>query len=324
MPDREKMSSFRRNEPTSNVNVYAYRFLQRSIEIPDDPSQGDWVNKLLRYAELDDHVRELKAKKATPTNEEIEEKQQLHAQLDTYLMRRFATYRKSVLKSSAGLKHRPHERGKDSHVYYFGKLEDFLSKPDVPRYVTKYSIPGRDVGPDNIEYLGKKYKILSLLMGDNIPRAWFVFGEFRHGIPKQSFGDFHTSLRAITIQREIRGKTLAQMTSEERERPEVQTALRAAVQNYRSAQAIIRQACQDVGVSPKIFEMSLDIGGASPDASEERFDPMTYTSPNVMYDERKKRVFFIDMGWGSWSPDRQKVYEHIMSTFDTRAPFPPK
>ena len=104
------------------------------------------------------------------------------------------------------------------------------------------------------------------------------------------------------------------MTREERTRPEVQKALKTARGSDVNARAILEEACKTKGVDFKKFRLELDIGAASPDERDEAYDPLTYSSPNVMYDERKKRVFFIDLGWGIWTPDKQKVFDHLMNT----------
>ncbi|MBI4094015.1 hypothetical protein HY417_03560 [Candidatus Kaiserbacteria bacterium] len=154
-------------------------------------------------------------------------------------------------------------------------------------------------------------------MNDHIPRAWFIFGEFRRALPKRPEGVFATEYRAITIQREIRGKTFAEMTAEEKKRPEVVKALLEAIQAYDAAAAHIREACLHAGIDPRKFHLGLDIGAASPDDRPEDFDLATYSSPNVMYVEVKKKVFFIDMGWGEWTQDSEKVYA-LMTAGDTK------
>lgn len=312
----EDLSRFRSSEPTSNVNVKLYRFLEHDIDIPDDPEKGNWAGKMLRYAELHEETLKAKQNHTTPSPELVEEKRQLSTELDGYLSRRFKRYRRSVLKSSLGQNTRPHAHGKDSHVYYYGEMEDFIKNPDTPRYVQKYSVPSRETGPDNIEYLAKKYKLLRKFLGEHIPRAWFILGEYRHGIPKQGLGNLHTTLRAITIQREVRGKTFSEMTQEMRERPEVQEALKEAITKYRELRAKVERVCKEINVDFKKFQIELDIGSASPSDPSQVFDALTYQSPNVMYDERKKKVFFIDMGWGTWNPDKQKVFDYLMMNPD--------
>ncbi len=145
-----------------------------------------------------------------------------------------------------------------------------------------------------------------------------MLGEFRHGIPKHGLGEFHTSIRAITIQREIRGKTFAEMSDKERHHPKVQRALEKAVQSYMEARAYLRQMCQDAGVDARTFELSLDVGEMSPNTNEANFSPASYASPNAMYDEHKDRVYFIDMGWGTWNSDKERVYRYIMEREDKK------
>ncbi len=310
--EREPNTDFRRATRTRNPHVKLYQFVRRDIDIPSDPEERDWAADLLRYAELQEAVEKSKKRKKTPGQETIEEKQQLGRLLEPYLRERLRQHRKSVLKGSWRVPRLPHESGKDSYVYYTGTKEEFLARPDTPRYVTKYSVPSREVTPENIEYLKKKYLVLKKLMRRHIPRSGFIFGEFRNGIPKHMLGSFFSQLRAITIQREIRGKTFAEMTPEERSSPRVVRALMESVYAYCTARDILREACLEAGVRPKTFELSLDIGEINCDELETHFNPSNYSSPNVMYDEQKNRVFFIDMGWGKWSAKQEKVYRKIM------------
>ena len=303
----EDMSRFRRATPTSNESVQAYHFVEREIQV-----EGEWEDKMLQYAELHDKMLKDRKMKKRISAEDIEKRQILHKELDGYLQGKFASYRRSVLKRSLGQKRLPHQQGKDSHVFFFGELEDFLEHPSTPHYVSKYSVPDRPVSPDNIEYLANTYKLLQRLMGEHVPRAWFVLGEFRHSIPKHGLGNFSTSFRAITIQREIRGKTFAQMTPAEKHRPEVQEALRKALAAYDSMRNTIQLAARELGIDFKECRVSLDIGDASADERSISFDPLTYASPNVMYDEEKKTAYFIDMGWGAWTPYRKDVYDHVL------------
>lgn len=312
----EDLSAFRVSEETSNKNVLLYRFIDSAIKIPDDAEHGDWTSKMVEFATIQEIMQTYKERRLPTPEELIKRRQELQRELDPYLLKQFKNIRKSVLKNSLYVAKRPDEHGKDSHVYFYGPLKDFHASPDVPRYVQKYSVPSKEVGPDNIEYLHKKYAILRKILGDHIPRAWFVLGEFRHGIPRHKLGKFHTSLRAITIQREVRGKTFAEMTNKERQRPEVQRALKVAVEKYMEARSFLREACLGAGVDSRAFELDLDVGEMSPDTNEVEFNPDSYSSPNAMYDERKKKVEFIDMGWGAWNSDKERVYDHIMSRDD--------
>ncbi len=307
-------SSYARVEKHSGEDVNTYVFIESAVDIPDEPDNGDWASKMLRYKELYEKTESARKKKEQPSPRDIAEKQELHAELNGYLSGRFKTFRKSILKNSLAVPRKPDAGGKDSQVYYYGSKEDFLAHPDTPRYVSKYSHTEKgEATPSNILYLKKKCQLLrKLMMGEQIPRAWFILGEFRHGIPKHEEGKFHTSVRAITVQREIRGKTFTEMTPAVRERKEVQRALKEGIADYLAARDILIKACKEVGVPYKAFEMGLDIGDASPETAEAPFNPLTYTSPNIMYDERKKKVYFIDMGWGEWTAEKELVFNHLM------------
>ncbi|MBI4094016.1 hypothetical protein HY417_03565 [Candidatus Kaiserbacteria bacterium] len=158
----ENLAHFRTSEKTPVLGLHAYRFVERAIPIPDDPAQGDWAAKLVQYESIAQKIQSLQRQNIPVPTERISERQALHVQIDRYLTRRLTEYRKSVLKASLGQKSRLDERGKDSHVFYYGPLEDFLSEPNTPRYVTKYSIPKKAVTEKNVEYLAKKYKILDI------------------------------------------------------------------------------------------------------------------------------------------------------------------
>lgn len=317
----ESMRHLRKRELTTSRGVMLYRFVEDGVEIPDDP-EHNWPDKMICFAEIDEEMQRIKAHNAglrrgapklqVPA-ELIAERQQLQSELDPFLTAELRKHRRSVLKDSLNVPRRPDAGGKDSEVYYKGTEEEFLARPHVPRYVVKYSGTGHpDVAPNNIEYLQKKYEILKTLLGPHVPRSWFVYGEFRHGLPKHQLGRFFTSRRAITIQREVRGKSFAEMTPEERNRPEVQAALDTAITHYLGARELLRDACKKLGKRPKTFELSLDLGDASPDTREENFNPSIYSSPNAMYNENTGTVMFIDMGWGEWDADKEEVYRYLI------------
>jgi hypothetical protein len=316
----EGVRNFRKRSETTSEGVGLYEFVEDTIEIPDDP-EHDWIDKMLRFAEIDEEMARIKAHNAKVPkgkpklqvpDDLIAERQALQSELDPFLSEQLRKRHRSVLKDSFNVPRRPDRGGKDSEVYFKGTTEEFLAQPRVPRYVTKYSGSGHpDVQPANVEYLNKKYQILRALLGEHIPRSWFVYGEFRHGIPKQGLGRFHTTRRAMTMQREIRGKTFQEMSQAERERPEVQAALDIAITNYLQAREVLRTACKKLGKRPKTFELSLDLGDASPDTREENFNPLTYSSPNAMFDENTGTVMFIDMGWGEWDADKEEVFRYL-------------
>ena len=308
----EDLNRFRTREETSNRSVWVYRFAERATEISDNPERGDYLRKMLEFSDIHEEMQVYKERRETPPQKLVERRRELQKELDPYLERQYRKRPKSILKGSTKVSRKPHESGKDSYVYFYGSEEEFHATPDTPRYVQKYSVPTKEVGPDNVEYLQKKYQILKKILGDHIPRAWFVLGEFRHGIPKHELGEFHTSIRAVTIQREVRGKTFQEMTDKERRRPKVQEALKEAMSRYLEARAYMRQMCKDTGVDPRTFELSLDVGELSPDTREAPFDPLYYMSPNAMYDERKNKVYFIDMGWGTWNSDKERVFKYIL------------
>ncbi len=64
------------------------------------------------------------------------------------------------------------------------------------------------------------------------------------------------------------------------------------------------------------MDVKLDIGRLSKTDNVEAFDfhkAKAFDSPNIMYDQKKKKIFFIDFDIGTWNPDKQKVFDYIMS-----------
>lgn len=282
-----------------------YEFTERAIEIP-----LEWSDRMLEYAELYEVEKHALQKGRKLDAKLIARKKELYDELKPFLAEYLKREHKSVLKNSIALKRRPDESGKDSYVYYIGSLKSFLEKPDTPHYLVKYSVPGKEVGRDNVLYLQKKYEILKKILPDHILRAWFFYGEFRDTLPAHGLGDFSTSLRAVTIQREVRGKTFAEMTAEERRRPKVIKALKKAIRAHDKAERTLARARKIASVTQD-FKLNLDAGIISKDRPR-KFPYEQFKSPNVMYDEQLDRVFFIDMGWGTWDEQKKDVYKALM------------
>jgi hypothetical protein len=185
-------------------------------------------------------------------------------------------------------------------------------------YVFKYSVESYPPKPETVEYFVKKYKMLKKFLGNDIPDSHFILGERRVAFEKKKFhkGKQDNRLHAITIQRKVRGKTLSAMTPEERTRDDLIQQLKAAHTKYIDLKNRIQRATRHLGLPENTLDVKLDLGGLSKKDDLESFDLekiAEYSTPNIMYDEVSKKLYFIDFDMNEWNADKQKVYDLVMS-----------
>lgn len=309
--------SFRESKPTHIPGIPHYVF--------NDPEASDlyesWrkrldeiMKKAHKYSKNQpDDPRPREAYKSNLTPEELEEARELKAKIKNFKEEQREKVQ-SVLSRSD--RERFLKSGTDSSVFEYE-----LDHPEAARlgnYVNKYSSPAYPAQPETVQYLQKKYQILRNFMKDLIPRSFFILGERRlpfKGIKTDDFRDKRTC--AITIQRRVNGKTFADMTPEERSRPEVAAALAKAHGQYVDLKSRVAQACEHLGLPEDTMDVKLDIGHLSKHKTSDEIDPemlKSFDSPNVMYDEARQRIYFIDFGLGDWDPAKEQVFKYLMET----------
>lgn len=198
--------------------------------------------------------------------------------------------------------------GQDSHV--------FISESHQ-HDVIKYSVPHYKVNERTVEYLQKKYTILKEYLKPFIPTSRFILGERRVDIDTTNLFDQKlTRKAAITLQKRIQGKTFQQMTLEEKMRPEVLDSLREAHRKYMNLKQFLKDEAERIGLSGDTLDVKLDIGHLSKYELAGEIDEelvKQFSSPNIMYDEKKHQIFFIDFDLNDWNPKKEQVFKEIMS-----------
>lgn len=310
------MRNFRQKETTHNPTVEKYVFTEV------EPEYEIWIQ---RYLDLFTKAQRVVAIKATMspaekrsfksdvlTGEEKEEMRELKQKIVDYKKRQ-SQQKQSVLWDS---ELRPlFDSGKDNAVY--------LSKKG--RFVMKYSGKEYSATPETVEYLRKKYEILRGNMGDFIPQSAFVYGEKRTEMVKGKIdenilnsGD--TREVAITMQRRVQGKNFREMTQDEKSRPEVLESLEEGFRLYWRLKRKLATTTKALGKPAGTLDVSLELGKLSREPDSDEFDKkkaIRFDSPNIMWDEEKQQVYFIDFDMKDWNQDKETIYQALMEDKST-------
>jgi len=295
----------RKRVETANPNVSLYHFADAG-EIPKKIADD-----LERYIELHDLSRVwydmhgVEMRESAP--ELIEEMRGILIRLKEHDKKVIEQSHKSVLSYS----HAPGElipwrRGADSHVY----------RHESERYVFKYSVYSQEASPEAVEYLRKKYTLLNKFLGKHIPQSAFFLGDYKKAFDKHKpEGSFLNVLRLITIQRRIKGKSFQEMTPEERTSKDVLDALKEAHKKYAQAKMHVEKINIEYGKQGFGVDLQLDIGNISDkyDLNDTRV-VAECKSPNIIYSDEEKKVYFIDFGGGVWSNDKEEVFRELMKS----------
>lgn len=288
------MKDFRLREPTENPEVHKYVF-------SDKANAEGYVAKTTRYEEL---ITKAKEGKGSLTDEDKREMAQLLREVTDYKAEQHQKIKSvlasSVVEESVGA-------GKDNRVVTSNE-----------GYVYKYSVESYEPTPQTVEYLIKKYTMLKKFLGKYIPKSSFILGERRIAFDKKRFHKTKADNRThvITMQRKVSGKTISQMTPDERERPELLLQLKEAHATYIQLKERLRKATERLKLPENTLDVKLDLGGLSKKDDLSAFDAekiREYSTPNIMYDEDKEQLYFIDFDMNEWTADKQKIYDLVMS-----------
>lgn len=291
------MNDFRLREPTENPEVHKYVF-------SDKDNSARYTSLAARYETLVDKAR---ASKDSLSAEEKQEMGRILREVTEYKEAQRAKI-KSVLASS--LQEDPIGAGKDNRVV--------SDNGDERGYVYKYSVESYKPSPETVEYLVKKYKMLKKFLGEWIPDSRFILGERRVDFDKKKFHKTKVDNRthAITIQRKVEGKTLSKMTKTEKTRTDLLRQLKEAHAKYILLKGRIQWASQKLSLPETTLDIKLDLGGLSKKDDLASFDVdkiAEFSTPNIMYDDIKEKLYFIDFDMNEWNEDKQKVYDLVMS-----------
>ena len=305
-----EMTKHRSKEPTHNPSVDKYVFTETNEQYQR------WIED---YMALFVKAQSGDALKATMTPEQkrnfsgtlsLEEKEAMRR-----IREKIIDYKSSQLKKEQSvLSHSVSQQfigaGKDNTVYKSNKGE----------YVTKYSARKESGNPETVEYLRKKYQILKKYMGDYIPDSKFIFGEIRTPMVKNKIdqrilnnGDVREV--AITIQRKVQGRDFSQMSEKEKQDPRLIASLKKGFGLYWQMKDALLAVTQDLGKDSRVMDVTLELGALSAEPNSDEFDQekaIHFNSPNVMWDEEKQQIYFIDFDMNTWNPDKEAVYQAMM------------
>ena len=69
-------------------------------------------------------------------------------------------------------------------------------------------------------------------------------------------------------------------------------------------------------LSGETLDAKLDIGHLSKYDNMDIFDPNLiekFNTPNIMFDEKKQELYFIDFDMNEWNEDKEKVFQRMMT-----------
>ncbi len=308
---------FRSRITTDNEHIAMYVFSDMAASKQYEAWRkrySDLAFKAMEYkaGKTPEELRELRKTSGVLTPEERVEMKSLLGQMETY-----KTRQREKLKSIFRYSQKEHwvGSGQDNNVY----TEDI----DKSRYVVKYSVDAYVPKPESVEYLRKKYALLRHFLNRWIPTTKFLLGERRRQFKRKqaSFEQTDSYLSVMTIQHRVQGSTFQQLSPEQKMRPEVIEDLKEAHKAYVSLKQLIIDTCKKLGLREDTLDVKLDVGHLSKEENLEEFDRNKvrfFTSPNIMYDEQRKRIQFIDFDMNDWNADKERVFQEIAKEHDIR------
>ncbi len=306
---KKQSPNFRSRFNTDNENIGMYIF----SDIANSKQYEAWRK---RYSDLaakaienksgktPDELRELSKSGGLSTEERNEMKRLLE------LMDKYKEKQRSKLKSIFRFSQNEDwvGSGQDNNVY--------TENIDKSRYVVKYSVDAYVPRPETVEYLRKKYALLRHFLDQWIPKTYFVLGERRREFKRKqaTFEQSDSYLSVITVQHRVQGDTFKKLDTEAKMRAEVLDDLKEAHKAYVNLKQLIKDTCRKLELPEDTLDMKLDVGQLSKEENLEEFDTNKvrfFTSPNIMFDEDKKRIQFIDFDMNDWNANKERVFEEI-------------
>lgn len=210
--------------------------------------------------------------------------------------------------------------GKDNTVFIFWDGEDSMGS-----YVYKEAIPPKDEnGKDykemtgkNLRYLQRKYALLRKFLWATIPQSVFILWDTsRKDWPASGLPNMDNARQTtITIQRRIRGKTLKEMSPQEKKNIEFLSALQKAHRQYVLLKIFIQTIAEEQWFAGDTLDVKMDLWRLSDMETLDINNPNTIKeglkSPNIMYDG--KNIYFIDFDQGEWTEQKELLFTYLLS-----------
>jgi len=312
----KKNNHFRSRIPTDNEYIGMYVF-------SDMAASKQYEAWRKRYSELASKAMENKAGKTPAELRELSKSGGLSVEERNEM--------KSLMSLMESYKDKQREKLKS--IFRYSQNEDWIGSGqdnnvytgdiDRSRYVVKYSVDSYVPKVETVEYLRKKYSLLRHFLNNWIPRTHFLLGERRRPFKKKqaAFEQNDNYLSVMTIQQRIQGKTFKDLTTEEKMRPKLLEDLKEAHRSYVNLKQLIKETCKKLDLAEDTLDVKLDVGHLSKEENLEEFDAKKvrfFTSPNIMYDEVKRRIQFIDFDMNDWNPDKELVFQEIAKEYDIK------
>lgn len=175
-------------------------------------------------------------------------------------------------------------------------------------YVFKINTKGNGT-PELVLWSQNKYHFLRAYLGDCIPQTGFFLSEITPGnqtIQGLTNMDIEKQIKQITIQRYISGKTLSEMTDEEKKDQNFLKKLRSVQEKY----LLLKEFISYLDMK---FDSSMDLWGLSDNIiwTSHASSITAINSPNVIYGD-DGNIYLIDFGSWKWNKNTQAAFDLLM------------
>ena len=183
-------------------------------------------------------------------------------------------------------------------------------------YVYKESVSSREVNEKSLEYVQKKYEILRLYLWDIIPKSYSVFWE-----SVIDLWEWKRDLdwvkwitdKLITIQKKVKWRNLQEMSFEEKiTNEELKENLEYVHWKYTLLRMFLNRIRKKIWVREGWVDLKMDLWDLSDIdtlyLNNPQFVSEKVKSPNIMWDEKKKKIKLIDFDEWFWTDDMENVY----------------
>lgn len=191
---------------------------------------------------------------------------------------------------------------KDSKVFEMQKIWNYVYKES------------HNWNLENLEYVKNKYMILKKYLWDIIPKSYFVFWELESSSLWSPLKDYKK--KVITLQQKVNWKDFSKLSFEEKKDEKLLLELEKAHKKYILLKYFLSAKIDELNLSKKTMDVQLDLWSLS-DKDNFSSDDVNFLknwlkSPNIMWDEKSKKIFFIDFWSWEWSEDKKQILNYMM------------
>lgn len=171
----------------------------------------------------------------------------------------------------------------------------------------------------NIEYLQKKYKILKLYLWETIPKTKIILWETKKNTRLfNENNDINTDKKIIslTIQKKVKWFDLSKMDKNKKENNSFLLSLEKEHKKYILLKYFLWNIIDRLWLDKNDMDLQLDLWKLSNTDSFEKnnLDKINaqLNSPNIMWDEKEERIYFIDFWFWKWDSKKEIIFNEML------------